>query len=443
MHEKRALGALWCLLCICAGMRLADAHAYVVASSPAVNGTVGAPLDRVTVSFDEPVTIESSTPLVVRDGSGAVAACAGGARVNPDDVTQIVCAFATPLAQGAYTVDWRVTSADTHVVHGEFSFGVGLAVSARAGETRSAYDPSGILATLLRWLVLVGTLAIAGGIGFAQFVLRRAWFPEAAAPAVAVLQRSSRRLIAAGLWCAFPASALAFVVQAAAATGTDPLRALAHSGEVAFGSNWGVTWLVRIVALATVGVTFRRHGRAVAIPLLAAAAALPLTLSLSGHALASGSTWNESLAVKADAIHTGAAALWSGGLCVFVLGFRASTAALAADERAPFVRTLVARFSAIAVASVAAIVVTGTYAAVVHLGSWGALVADVYGRIVLAKIVLLIPLLGLGFANARRSRPDVSHAGILATVGAETGLVFLIVALSAVLTGQPLPHPPP
>src|SRR5579875_1450216 len=111
---------------------VARAHAYIIATSPAQGGRVTTPPREVDIQFDEPVTLESRDALVVRDSGGAVIPCAGGAHIDPRDATRLVCSFASRLARGSYTVAWRVTSADTHVVHGVFSFGVEVAAVAPA-----------------------------------------------------------------------------------------------------------------------------------------------------------------------------------------------------------------------------------------------------------------------------------------------------------------------
>jgi putative copper export protein len=126
---------------------------------------------------------------------------------------------------------------------------------------------------------------------------------------------------------------------------------------------------------------------------------------------------------------------------VFATGMRPAGAVLSAEARGAFARTVAARFSNVALASVGAIVVTGTYGAVLHVASWQALAGDGYGRIILAKIALLIPLLALGYGNYRRCRPGAPPADLVPTVAAEAALVVIILALSAVLTGLALPHP--
>lgn len=400
------------VLCV-AGTSFARAHAYVVATSPAAGSHVLAPPTRVTVTFDEPVSVESSDALVVRARDGTTFACAGGARIDPQDATRVVCTLHAPLPRGVYTVSWRATSADSHVVHGSFSFGVASAAGVTAGATSSTFDPSGPLATLLRWLVIMGCVAFAGGIAFERIVQRC---------------EAARTLTGWGLAVAAAASVLALDVQAAAATGTDPLRALPSLGTLAFGSTWGKLWLVRMGCLALVAATYRR---AAGFPAAAAAAAVVLfaaSMGASGHALASGPPGAVGLAVFSDALHLLAAAVWTAGVLVLATGTVTSPAAIR-------------RFTAVATACVVTLILTGVIASIIHAGSVTALAGDTYGRIILAKSALLVPLVALGYRNARCARSAVSDPDVVAAARVEAALLVIVLLLAAVLAGVPLPHP--
>ena len=419
MPKRCAAALLACIVLVVAATAAALAHAYVLTTSPPVDATLDASPDRVVVAFDEPVTLESREALVVRDAAGTIDPCAGKPYVNPDDVRQVVCRLAHPLPAGGVHVSWRVTSADTHVVHGEFSFGVGTVVHARAGETRSVYDPSGIPATFFRWLTLAGSLAIAGGLAFGVLVL------AADVTGAAPLRARCAGLVRGGVMAAIAGAVGALVVQCAAATGTDAIRGLARADEVLTGSMWGWMWLVRIAALAAIALLTRgQHGPATAFALVVAAVLLA-SLSLSGHALVA---LTPSTAVIADWVHLAAAAVWTGGLVVLMRG--------------PVSGAVVARFSEFAIGSVAAIVLTGIWGSIAHLPTPATLITAPYGLVIIAKAVLLVPLLALGYQNFRRGRSGAQTVDIAATVTREAVLVLVVIVLSAVLTGLPLPHSP-
>ncbi len=382
-----ALRALTVLLAslgaICLVVSSAVAHAYIMATAPAANATV-ATARSVGITFDEPITIESPNALTVRVTNGPNVPCAGEARLDPEDETRLVCSFSEPLPQGAYTVAWRVTSADTHVVHGTFSFGVGVMPGAATPEATSLYDPSSILAAIARWCTLAGVAMVVGALAFDVAVLRGGSFPGDQSAALATLRRSCRTISRVGIALAIAGGLLAIDVQTAAAMGSNALKAIPRFWDVATASPWGYAWGVRVGCLLAIAATTELGAPA---PLsLALGAPLTLTLSLAGHALVSGTAAASTLPVVADWAHVVGASVWAGGLVVFATGIRPALASLAAGARAGFVRRIIARFTVTAIAAVTAIVVTGIYASVVHVGSFSALVGSTYGRIVLAKI---------------------------------------------------------
>ncbi len=417
------------------------AHAYVSATSPQANATLASSPSEISVTFDEPVSLESPDALLAWPAGGANVVCSGGPRSDPANPRRILCRLAKPLAKGAYLVSWRVTSNDTHVVHGIFSFGIGVAVRGEHGETPSPYDPSGALAVLLRWLSLAGTAALAGALSFDRFVLQAGAFPSSAGAALAILRRRCRFVARAGLIAALVGSFGSLDVQAAAATGSTWWGALPALAAVASTSRWGLAWSARALALlAVAALTWRRKTPQVA--LVPAAIAL-LTFSLSGHAVATDQTFQLGLRVFADWLHLAGAALWSGGLLVFAAGIRPALNLLRDAERAGFARTAIARFSVLAVASVATIVATGVYAAAVQVHAWPDLIATGYGRIVLAKAALLLPLLALGYGHYRQGKGEASRFDFAVSVACEAGLLLAVIGLSAMLGGLAPPFPKP
>lgn len=98
------------------GMTPAWAHDELVSSTPADGATVS-PTRQVELSFSDTV-LQTGTQVQLTGPSGGVttATTVQGSRVTAT-VDQ-------PLAGGAYTVLWRVTSADGHPVSGRFGFTV-------------------------------------------------------------------------------------------------------------------------------------------------------------------------------------------------------------------------------------------------------------------------------------------------------------------------------
>jgi copper resistance protein C len=105
--------ALWCAPAL--------AHAQLLKTEPASGATVSGSTDQVRLRFNEPIDAEFS-PLEVYD-SGGTRVDEDDARVDPDDA-RVVEVGLEQLPKGSYTVKWRVTSVDGHVVSGKYGFEV-------------------------------------------------------------------------------------------------------------------------------------------------------------------------------------------------------------------------------------------------------------------------------------------------------------------------------
>ena len=140
-------------------------------------------------------------------------------------------------------------------------------------------------------------------------------------------------------------------------------------------------------------------------------------------------------------LHVAGAAVWIGGL-IHLAGFwQLRRREANAGGYGPVV---LARFSDLAIASVALLVLPGLYLAWVYVGDLDALIGTGYGVMVLTKVVLLLATLTLGGINLllvkswRRSWPDPGPARrIPALVEAEVGLGVTILLAAASLTSLP------
>lgn len=97
----------------------ADAHARVVASTPAASATVASP-GAVTVTFSERVVPAFSGLTVVNAGGTEFAATT---TVSEDGKT-VSGRTARPLAAGTYSLNWHAASSDGHRMTGSIAFTV-------------------------------------------------------------------------------------------------------------------------------------------------------------------------------------------------------------------------------------------------------------------------------------------------------------------------------
>jgi copper transport protein len=416
---------------------VASAHAYLITTSPAIGAVVPSSPSRVSLTYDEPITF-SPGALGVYD--------AAGRRVDSGTVTHplsdtIAVSIPRRLGHGTYTVAWRVTSADTHVVHGVFTFSVGAPGATGGIGARlfaSGQIPEGISVgfAVVRFLNLLLLLACAGGGVALLLVLRDA--------DAGIRRRLLGALVVSGGLLAIVA-VLGLPFEAAEVGGTNLADGF-RAGLLAAvrGQRFGETWLLRawlavlfaVIALS-LQVSQRRWRTAREIALLGVGVALPLTATAAGHASVGGT-----LAFVADGAHVLGAAAWLGGLA-FVL---AALALSPPQARWPLAIRSVPRFSLLAAAAVAVLVVAGIVSAYREVGAWRGLWETTYGELILTKAALALPLLALGAYNNRVTVPALRSGGaasptartrLLRAAGAELALLVVIVAVTAVLIDEP------
>lgn len=182
----------------------------------------------------------------------------------------------------------------------------------------------------------------------------------------------------------------------------------------------GRIWLARLGLLVLVAAFVLLAPRAISRldwlavrgeVVLLAALALGL-VAAAGHA--SAVTPDATGAIALDALHLLATGIWVGGLLPLGALLIAASRESGVDAR-PYAVLAARRFSRVALACLVALVVSGVVNAVVHVGGVPALVGTTYGRLLLLKLLLLLPVLLLGGLNRRVLIPKLS--GEAATVG--------------------------
>ncbi|MFF0588669.1 copper resistance protein CopC [Streptomyces sp. NPDC003781] len=377
------LGALLVLLLL-GGAGPASAHAALSSTDPGDGAVLQRAPGHVTLTFSESVGLRDDSFRVLDPGGHRVRTGAAGHADGRSDTARV--ALPGELGEGTYTVAWRVVSADSHPVSGAFTFSVGKPSQTTAPvDTGPTEDP--LTAALHKLARYVSYLAAALLIGTAAFVaLCR---PPDPAPL--------RRPLVAGWWTLLAATVVLLVLRAPYEAGTGPASALdADALADTLTGRPGVLLLTRLallapVALFLVGVSradrYRRHSPLVGAAGAALAVGLALTWAAAEHAAAGIQV---PLAMASSTVHLLATAVWLGGLTALILTLRATADA-----------ATVARFSRVALASVCALVTTGVYQSWRGLGSWQALTGTTYGRLLLAKVVLVAVLLAAAAVSRR------------------------------------------
>jgi copper transport protein len=405
------------------------AHANLVEASPPQGSEVSKPPERVELRFSEPVDAEFD-PVVVRAAGGA-RVDAHDARMDPEDA-RVVLADLERVPEGSYTVEWRVTSIDGHVVEGRYDFAV-----VAAGEDRPPSEDTGDRATsaettgaqgghhgggagkaastdrrepapgpaaggaatraasIEHGLALAASAFLAGLAPFAAVV----WLPASGQSGVGRAAIRSFGVLAGGLLLALALAGVGELSTYAVRASGDPLSTELF-WQTLFDSRVGAVWLARLgMALLAAAVIAAAAGSGRTWPWWAAigtSAMLLMTLTGLSHAAATGRL----LPLVADWIHAMAAAVWMGGLLGFAVALCSGEfRGLAPDSRTKLRERSVRRFSAVTTCAVVVLAGTGLYAAVFHVPNPQALLATPYGRALIAKLVLLSLLLGVGASN--------------------------------------------
>jgi copper transport protein len=410
IHPRRARRAVAVLLmagaALFVGVPAASAHAQLEASTPASGEVLPVAPRQVTLVFGEPVEAAAKSIEVFDDHFRRLST--GPVVASGADGGRLSASLPPGLAKGTYTVSWQVSSADTHPVSGSFRFSVG-APSAVTGRVPTAprNDLAGLLLGVMRGVGYVG-LALGPGLLLVVLGLWREGLAD----------RRTRRLLWVGLGLLVASTMGASLFQGVWVSG-QPLSAIWSSpGSLSTHSRrldqlYAVRYFLAFAFVCALTVTVLspsappssaegrpRGARADQPParvarrrppwvlLLAAAtsAALMATWALAGHA-ATGSA--PPLSIAANLLHLMALSTWLGGLTLVAVSLHPAS-------RAAELASVLPRFSRLAFACVALIVLTGTYLAWREVGSFVALWSTEYGRLLLVKLIGVLALIALG-----------------------------------------------
>src|SRR6266404_4643727 len=278
----------------------------------------------------------------------------------------------------------------------------------------------GFLSVLFRGATLTFQSLTIGGIVFLIFVVRRAD------------EDSSALLQACLRWIRRSAIALAAMQTAYLLANSLILGQSAEMSlrEVA-GANFVLAGLLGIAAAFSVIVLTSPTRSAGYSDLLFPAAAVIASSVMTSHSMAR-LDYRVPLVVF-TALHQAATAAWLGGLPYLLIAVR----------RAPapdFARRLSARFSQLALVSVAVLASAGLLLSFAYVGSFKAIYGTSYGAMVATKVLLFGLLLFLGALNFQlvRRGPASSILASLKRFGeAEIGIGITVILTAASLTSLP------
>jgi len=443
----------------------ADAHALLLRSEPAGNATLKTSPPVVRLHYSEPVEVQFGAVRLVDANNKLVAS--GPLRLA--DGSREVDLPVRPVEDGTYSLLWQVVSADGHPTHGFFTFYVGAPSAISALPVNGPTGPQQTLVWLfglVRFTWFTAFVLLVGAVCARAWV----WAPSlrATAPQGGTAQERAagsaesppvtfRRRFAVLLPAAWGvlavAAVLVLIFQAATVSGQSFLSSLRPSvlGDL-LRTRFGQGWLIEmafvalgaapVVALARrprlLGISSRRWQLVGAVCAVGLAAAV----AVNGHARTDP---HPPLSVVLVAAHLLAAAVWTGGLVALVLlaapGWRSLPDTRRAWQLRPaLVGQVVVRFTRVALLSVAVVVASGTVAAVGEVETAHALVGTSYGRVILAKVALLLVALAFGLRHWRRTPSRLGGPDARAEVrtfettsAAEAAVLGVTVLLAAIL----------
>ncbi|HSV39123.1 MAG TPA: copper resistance protein CopC [Nocardioidaceae bacterium] len=397
-----------CLLWVLAGR--ADAHASLVTSSPKEGAVLAAPPSVLSLTFNEAVTLAPGRTQLYDARGGRI-------RVEVASVDETVTIRPVErLARGSYIATYALVSADSHPIAGSLAFSVGAPSEQVVPPPAVSVSGHSVLRSIVQGLTYVFLLVAAGLAIFAAWVL----------PADRPLQalRGKLRWILGN--CSMLAAAGALALVPLGAAGLRDAGALALAAMVLVGLALADTVLGdrppsgRDRLLVTFG----------ALTTLSAPAIVGHTRSFDPALLM----------LTSDVVHLVAAGVWLGGL----VGLAVTLAVLADRDRVA--AQVLARFSQLAGGLLALVGLAGVLLGWRILGAWSGL-ATTYGAILLAKVALVLLVLGLAGWNRYRLLPSVlggdSAHRLHATVRVEAVVLVAVLIVTGFLgTADPRPASP-
>jgi copper transport protein len=436
----------------------AFAHAQLLGTTPQSGSTVAKQPAEVIFEFNQAV---GGTLGAVRVYD------AQGSEVDNLDVTHpdghqhwMGVGLEPGLPDGTYTATYRVISADTHIVYGGLVFNIGHVGAAPRFTVAGLIgrNESGEVTKLAFGLVrALDYLSLALGIGGLAFLVL-AWLPALAANAGAedgwedasrAFARRMELLLFTAVAIGIAVGVLGILLQGASAAGVSLWASLkgpivSDTLKSRFGEVWGLRALVwaalgglllaarlsrrgaipvpaqtrssaaagdsaggSTTATAVHEIARRPHlARAWTLPAALGASFLAITPALSGHPSTQGP---RGVFFPADVLHVLGASVWVGGIACLLIALPAATRRLEGPQRTRLLLATLARFSPLALASVAAIALTGVVQAYIDVRSIHGLLHTTYGLLVIVKIILLVTLIGLGWINRERLIPALKR----------------------------------
>ena len=464
------------LIALLATPSVARAHAHLVRSEPSRGARLMTAPTTLRLWFSEAPQLAVTRIFLIGPARDTIAV----GQPEPLAGDGLSVAVVGQLVAGSYTIEYRTAAADGHPVRGSYTFtllaepkppvasvpAIGGTGTARAPAESAGGAPQGTGGksnalvevtpaaersdaasarfAVTRWAELVALLGALGALGFRFGVAGR--LVRGADPALARETLDGVRRVALGaLLLLFLAMVSRLSAESVALQGADRAYSASAIRSLLVGTAWGHGWLIGVagVFVAAVGLALAGRGMAGAWTIAAIGGVLLCVApALTGHAVAGRLPV---LGVAADAMHVASAGAWMGSLLMLALVALPHVArGNAGESRAGRTKAVIMAFSPMALAAATGLVVTGVGSAWLRLGALSALWESHYGRVLIWKLVAVAVVLALGAFNWKVRTPalvdDASVGKIRRSATMELAMALVVIAITAVLVGTPLPQ---
>ena len=398
----------------------AGAHAVLERSNPTQGAQLQAAPPLIEMWFSEPLE-RNLTHIRVYDTSGTELQ-QGETTFSDSDGYYAAVAMPPALEPGIYVAGYEnVSKVDGHAWVGSISFiilnadgSVPTGTPFQLEQNQQGYLP-GVGDNTMRWFAMLAAVMIAGAAAFYLFVARPA-AEFLSDDEIERVEDSAMAISSDLIVIAVPVLVLSVIGQAFLLA--DRLGGPGKLGDIFFNTRTGELWMIRLglsIALlllflpAIFSERYRRGDRTrlVMAMALVGGAGLLMTYSLNSHgATGGGEFWS----VASDFVHFLATSAWLGALIELPLLFWWTKSKLSEEKRLLYLANVLDRFAWLAVISVTLLIGTGVFNAFVELPAKEALWQTTYGRVLIAKLALILPLLGIAGLNAVFISPRLSSA---------------------------------
>ena len=390
----------------------ASAHAVLVRSDPADNAVLAESPQQISLYYNEPVSPEFSNARLL-DSNGKELDISE-IRVDSADPFHLIL-VTPPLADGVYSVRWRVLSeADGHFTQGLLVFAIGAQAEHSGIRSEPKKESIPLLESILRFFNFTFLTAMIGSIYISYLVIPQAGSLSGDSQ---TLQSTYERIhLRIGKWsrtCTLLAllSGLAFLVyqfDLVSENLPEGASALKAGWLLAFRTRWGTLWIGRMFVLFFglwwIRFSTSHSNRVIVWISILWTFLLVLFQALSGHAAAISSAMV--IAVISDALHLMAASFWMGGLLALMFGvFPEICRARTSLEL--LIRTSWGPFSRWAALSVGLLLATGLYNTGKQVASVDALITTLYGKALIGKVSLMLIAGAIGLLNSILLHPQL------------------------------------